>query len=137
MTGLIAINFLITALAIASISALWRRILFDKPALFDFVTKKLFYPLNIVLSCGISFVYWTTFIVLLVVDPLAGWLPPLRIALPIETLPIITFLFSWMALGMAAALFRFSFVALHEAVLHRLRDQNTTASSSSCQPECR
>ncbi len=116
------IDAILSALAIAGTSALWRNLQEDIPAITQTLEKYVPWPLRQSLTCGFCFTYWLSLFFLVFSNPFHAWTVPLRISFgPLSSL--ITLGIEWMALAISAAFVRFAYVNLQE-LTHYLVKQN-------------
>ena len=111
------LNFFLSSFTVAGISVIWRELRMRHGGIVKFLKQKLGF-LSTALLCGTCFTYWTSFVYLLIFNPLKDWQLPLRYILPLSLMTLLHFLCSWMALAFLAIFFRFSFVLLKETVDH-------------------
>ena|SRR5258708_4715315 len=116
-------DYIFSILAIAGIAVLWRSLLADHASIKEWLIRHV--PLlKPSLACGTCFTYWLTLLFVLIFDPLHGWLPPLRFALPSPLDWLFSLGLSWMAVSMGALVIRFIYALIEEHVwyaVHILR----------------
>jgi hypothetical protein len=100
------INLFISASIVAGIGMLWRRLFKDSARLQSVSQKNLPSLVFGALECPFCFTFWTALAVSLMLNPLSGWIFPLRFTSPSWLVMIVQLFFSWMALGTAAILVR-------------------------------
>lgn len=109
------LNILLISTAIAGISMIWRKWLHDHPQA-KISLKSNAGVIGKAVTCGICSVYWLTFIILLLINPLAEWSIPLRWDLPVVVQKIAVFLTGWMTIAWLATTGRFILITLFETV---------------------
>ncbi len=109
-------DIVILAVSVAGVGTIWKSLLRDVPALKSAVGRTLPAFLTESVLCGFCFTFWLSLAFVFVFDPLRGWTPAARIALPTPLLFPVHLFFSWMAMGSVAWFFRFLLDELQEFV---------------------
>ena len=121
---MIIVDFILTSFTVAGIAVLWRSFLYDSAALRDGIRARLPKFFAKALTCGMCFTYWLSLLVVVVFDPLGGWLPPLRFGVAPWAYAPLQITVSWMAIGMLSVFIRFSYAALSELVHYQVHHVN-------------
>ncbi len=117
-------NFILTSCAIAGAAVVWRSFLYDFKWLREGIKSHTPIYIGKMLTCGTCFTYWLTLLVVIIFDPLAGWLPTQRVQLGGEVAVLLQIVFSWMAIALIATLLRFGYAAISELVHYQVHKLN-------------
>ncbi len=98
--------------------------LHDLPELKRWINENTPYPISRALVCGLCLTYSSSFLAVVVSNPIVSWKPPLRVPLPIFMENLLHFFASWMIIGFGAIAFRYLFVVIQELVDYEMYVMN-------------
>lgn len=119
-------GLILSAVAIAGVSLLWRTYRYDDENPLNKYLDRLPYLPRKSITCGICFTFWVAFLFAIIFEPLQGFLPENRFDFSLGTLGMLEFIFSWMVLGSLSALLVYLIETLFQ-VSHYYKHESQTS----------